>query len=128
MTTASNISIEVRGLRLRAQHGWYEEERVQGNEFEVDVLVDLAPGFGKNTANELRNTLNYEQIYSIVIEEMAITSKLLEEVVERIEKRVRAFDGVRAGQIRLCKLRPSLLEKAEKVCVRASWGDVRNCF
>ena len=128
MTTASNISIEVRGLRLRAQHGWYEEERLQGNDFEVDVVVELTPGFGKNTVDELSNTLNYEQIYSIVVEEMAITSKLLEEVVERIEKRVRAFGGVHAGQIRLCKLHPSLLAKAEKVCVRASWGDARNSF
>lgn len=128
MTTTSKVLIEVRGIRLRANHGWYEAERLQGNDFEIDVVLQLAQGYGKATGDELANTLNYEQVYTIVLEEMAITAKLLEEVLERIEKRIQSFPGITAGAIRLCKLRPSQLGKAEKVCVRLVWGDSMNCF
>ena len=128
MTTTSKVLIEVRGVRVRANHGWYDEERVNGNDFEVDVCLTLKNNLGKNTADELTNTLNYEQIYSIILEEMAITSKLLEEVLTRMEARIRSFESVEAGEIRLCKLNPALLAQAEKVCVRYVWSDQRNCF
>ncbi|MCX8480202.1 MAG: dihydroneopterin aldolase [Chitinophagales bacterium] len=128
MTTTNKVLIEVRGVRVKANHGWYEEERVNGNDFEVDICLTLKNNHGKNTADELNNTLNYEQVYAIILEEMAITSKLLEEVLTRMEARIRSFESVEAGEIRLCKLNPALLAQAEKVCVRYVWGEQRNCF
>ena len=53
MTTTSKVLIEVRGVRVRANHGWYDEERVNGNDFEVDVCLTLKNNLGKNTADEL---------------------------------------------------------------------------
>ncbi len=128
MTTTSKVLIEVRGIRLRANHGWYEEERLQGNDFEVDVCLSLKSGIGNATEDELLNTLNYEQVYAIVLEEMGKTSKLLEDVLARMEERIRMFESVEAGSLRLCKLQPSLLKHAERVCVRLVWGEGMNCF
>jgi len=77
------MKVALNGIKIFARHGFYEEEAILGNDFELDVVVTLA---GQNvSSDELSDTLDYQQLYSIVKEEMAIRSDLLEHVLYRIK-------------------------------------------
>jgi dihydroneopterin aldolase len=65
--------IELKNIKMKAFHGVYEEERKNGNSYSMDVL--LATSLEKAMLSDnLEDTVNYANVYSIVKEEMAIPS------------------------------------------------------
>lgn len=100
--------VSLEGMDFFAYHGFYEEERKIGNRYTVDVAVNT--DFSKAaTEDELRYTVNYEVVYSIVKEEMAVSSKLLEHVGERIIAKIhQAFPATTACQVDIIKHNPPL--------------------
>ena len=98
--------ISLEGMCFRALHGYYAHERENGNEFVVDV--HLTTDFSKAAATDsLSNTLNYETIYTITKKEMAIPSKLLESVAERILSRLYGtFRGITCITVSVAKKNP----------------------
>lgn len=79
--------IRLEGLRFKAYHGYYDEERERGNHFEVNISVST--GFEQaSKTDEISGTVDYEQLYAITKDEMSQPSKLLEHVVERIASRI----------------------------------------
>jgi len=78
--------IHVRGIRCYAYHGCMEEEARIGGHYTVDVAIDT--DFSKAAASdELIDTVDYCAVQQIVEEEMAIRSKLIEHVGQRIVSR-----------------------------------------
>lgn len=84
--------IALEGMTFFAKHGYYEEEQILGNEFIVDIYVEtnLVPAAMKD---DLLAAVNYENIYFIAQYEMNQPSKLLEHVVARIARQVKAKAG-----------------------------------
>ena len=79
-------TVALEGLEFFAYHGYYEEERTIGNRYAVDITVSA--DFSEAAQNDrLRSTINYEDLYRIVKEEMAVPSRLLEHIAQRIIKR-----------------------------------------
>lgn len=79
--------IELTGLKFFAYHGLYDEERKNGSWFKVDISFDCdASDAIKN--DSIEGTVNYEEVYKIVKEEMEISSKLIEHVAGRIHNRL----------------------------------------
>ena len=76
-----SMTIELKGLRFHAWHGWHEEESKTGNDFEVDASLTYVPA-GITTAIE--QTLNYVQVYEIIKSRMEQRQLLLETLVEQI--------------------------------------------
>ncbi len=74
-------------MHFFAYHGYYPEERKNGNDFMVNVIIEH-PDTQAEQNDELADTLNYEGVYAIVKKEMGITSQLLEHVAGRIKKGV----------------------------------------
>ncbi|HMQ06251.1 MAG TPA: dihydroneopterin aldolase [Saprospiraceae bacterium] len=109
-------SITIAGAEFFAYHGYYEEERIAGNRFLLDIhMVLSSPG---NDSDQIRQTINYEDVYKICQQEMNITQKLLETVVYRILYRIREeFGMVSNAQVTLSKINPQLGGKVEKVAV-----------
>lgn len=105
------------GMRFYAYHGVYAEEQQIGGEFTVDLMIDLS--FGDSiVTDQLADTLNYEDVYLLVKEQMMIPSKLLEHVAERIlSKLINSFSSIQTLEIRLSKLHPPLGGEVEKVTV-----------
>lgn len=128
----ARISLE--NMRFRAFHGLYEEERVLGNDFILDVWVDtniqLATVLIEHDVEKVSNTVNYELIYEICRIEMAKPQKLLETVVEEIIYRLkRHFSNMQMVQVRLRKMNPPIggqvefaaiseVKRFEKSCAR----------
>lgn len=70
-------------MRFHAFHGCLERERKDGNIFEVDIeaRMDISAAASDN----LRDTLDYGEIYAAVAERMSRPSNLLEKVALDLE-------------------------------------------
>lgn len=74
--------VALRNVRFFSPIGYYEEERVLGNEFFVDVFVYFP--FRSPDADDLTNTINYEELYQLACVIMKKERKLLESAAEEL--------------------------------------------
>lgn len=95
-------------MRFFASHGLYEEERVLGAEYEVDVWVETGAG-GVSNSDILADTVNYESIFLLVQYEMGRPCNLIETVCERIVSAIMAtFPAAQSARARVSKLNPPI--------------------
>jgi len=113
-------TISLHGAEFFAYHGFYPEEQKLGNKFIIDVDVDLIPG--KNlTEDDINGTINYEQLYEIVSEQMSLTKKLLETVAQNILDEIRKqFPLAKSIRVVIKKMSPPLKGKVEYSCITVS--------
>lgn len=109
--------IEVNGIQLYAYHGCLEEEARIGGYYKVDVR--MRTDFTKAAAtDELAHTIDYVQVNRIVTEEMAIRSKLIEHVgqriVDRMYKEVRGLDAL---SVKVTKITPPINGDVQNVAI-----------
>lgn len=81
--------IRLTNIRVFTNHGCLIEEAKIGSEYRVDLEIKADLRKSSET-DELADTVDYVHLNKIVVEEMAIRSKLLEHVAKRIV--VRVFD------------------------------------
>ena len=81
--------IRLTNIRVFTNHGCLIEEAKIGSEYRVDLEIKADLRKSSET-DELADTVDYVHLNRIVVEEMAIRSKLLEHVAKRIV--VRVFD------------------------------------
>lgn len=98
-------TIEVNGIKLYAHHGCLEEEGKIGGYYEVDV--HMRTNFTEAALHdELSLTIDYVEVNAIVKEEMAIRSKLIEHVgqriVSRIHQEIKGVEGLRLKVTKIC--------------------------
>lgn len=100
--------VALNGLQFKAYHGYYDEEREKGNQFEVDIVVKT--NFIEAAKHDdLDKAVNYEVLYSIIKDEMQISASLLENVVLRIADRVLGeIEQVQEVKVSLAKLNPPI--------------------
>jgi dihydroneopterin aldolase len=100
--------IEVSGIKVYCYHGCMEEEALIGGHYIVDV--EIKTNFSNSfKSDELQDTVDYVAINSIVKEEMAIRSKLIEHVGYRIIQRLKVeVSGIIEAKIKVIKLSPPI--------------------
>ncbi len=74
--------VSLKDVRFFSPIGYYEEEQLLGNEFYVDVSVRFP--FENPDAEDLHNTLNYADLYGILVKVMRPKRKLLESAARDI--------------------------------------------
>ncbi len=100
--------IELNNMIFFAHHGCFEEERIIGNKFIVDLGVELDVSKPSYTDN-IEDALNYQILYDIVKSEMKISSHLLENLASRIlEKLKDKFPNTDKITISIAKQNPPL--------------------
>jgi dihydroneopterin aldolase len=84
----ATYQVSIDDIRIFAFHGLYPEERILGNWYTLDVLVESEsqPSF----SDDIANTIDYSQIYAICKQVMAKPVDLLETVAETIAQKIRA--------------------------------------
>ncbi len=110
------------GLQYRAYHGFHEEERAQGNNFEVDLVFKLNLRKAGNN-DDLSQTVNYEKAEAAVREIMEGPSKkLIETLTLNIgETLFGRFTEVNHLEVCVRKLDPPLQTKTNYSEVTMSW-------
>lgn len=79
--------IKLKNIRTFSYHGCLVEESKIGSDYLVDLQIKADLKQSMQT-DELADTVDYVHLNKIVMEEMAIRSKLLEHVAKRIVDRV----------------------------------------
>jgi len=75
---AVSDTITITGLRLTGHHGVFDHEKREGQEFVIDVEIELDLSSARST-DELQNTVDY----SVVVDEVA--QRVMGESVDLIE-------------------------------------------
>jgi dihydroneopterin aldolase len=109
--------IQVNNIKLYAFHGCLDEEAKIGSEYRVDVEVKADLKKSAKT-DELVDTVDYVHLNHIVKEEMAIRSKLLEEVAQRILNRFfKELKKIKNAKISVSKINPPIGGNVEEVVI-----------
>lgn len=91
--------VALKEVRFFSPIGYYDEERILGNEFFVDVYICFP--FDSTDAEKLTNTVDYGELYDLLCAVMQKERKLLEsaaqEILAEIQKRYAFIDEARVS-------------------------------
>lgn len=110
--------IKLNDMEFYAYHGCFKEETLVGNYFRIDITIETDTTISEQTDN-IEDALNYVSVYEAVAKEMAIPSKLLENVARRcIDAIYKAFPTqIEELEITIAKKNPPLGIKMGSVSV-----------
>ncbi len=110
-------TIKLQNIRTFSFHGCLPEEAKIGSDYRVDLEVKTDLRKSAQT-DELIDTVDYVLLNRIVVEEMAIRSKLLEHVAQRIIERIfREIPSVSRIILAVSKLNPPIGGDVEAVTI-----------
>ncbi len=111
-------TISVLGIKVYAYHGCLPEETKIGSEYEVNVVLEYDIKQSSKT-DDLKHTVDYVSINSIVKQEMSVASKLLEHVVARIlEKITKTHPLISLVEVSVAKKNPPINGDVLEVVVK----------
>ena len=90
MESEGLISLE--GMRFHAYHGCFEKEKTEGGEFIVDVTLLCDTGKAVKS-DDLADTVDVQEVYRAVADQMAAPSNLIEHAAGRILEAVCTLPG-----------------------------------
>lgn len=113
------VTIHLKNVILPGYHGWYEEEREKGNNFEINL--DVAFEDKGYEFELLEHTISYEDLFNIVKIQMGTATPLLEKVAMEIIGAIRnAHPSVMEISISIYKLNPPIKGLEGKVGITIS--------
>lgn len=109
--------VSLEGMEFYARHGYYEEERVIGNKYSVDVTLEVDVTEAA-LDDKLDGTVNYEKVYEIVQEVMSIDANLLEHLAGKMIKALKEnFDQIKQVKVKVSKYNPPIKGLCHKATV-----------
>lgn len=101
-------TITLKGMEFFAYHGCMPEEQVVGTRFIIDLKMDIDATLAEET-DDLSKTIDYQEVYTILKQQMQTPSKLIEHVARRCADTVlKHFPQIKGITIHLSKLNPPL--------------------
>ena len=114
--------ITLKNLRFHSLHGYFEEEREKGNDFEVDVSI-WRPFREAAKSDNLALTLDYSKIAGLIGDIMDGESvKLVETLLYAIgESLMRNYPNAQKIEVAVRKMNPPMSPSCEYTEVRSQW-------
>lgn len=113
------ITINLYNLTFHSFHGVHEEEKLLGNEYEVNADVQFYEEEAE--IHSLSQTINYVEVYEIIKKRMQTPTDLLETIVMDIGNTIHEkYNYVRRINISLKKIHPPI--EAIVGSVGVSWN------
>ena len=113
------LTISLNKIRFYGQHGLYAEERLVGNEFEIDLHVHYRTG--DDVIHSMSSTVNYVSLYNLLKTEMQQPRELLETfLMQTVEKIHLSFPLIEKVEISILKLQAPMAGLQGGVGVRFS--------
>lgn len=100
------LTIQLHQLHFFAYHGLFEQEKKTGNNFELDVDIQVdAPA----KITSLKHTLDYVTVYEMIEKRMEQPTALLETVAQELVEKIHELDSrVKRVAITIRKLAPPI--------------------
>ncbi len=99
--------VGLEGMQFYAFHGYYDFERRVGNQFSVDVILDL--DIQGDPEEKITNTINYEIIHQTCKKYMKKRYRLLESLAYDIANDLKKGDDIINNvKVRIEKLNPNM--------------------
>nr|WP_297308175.1 dihydroneopterin aldolase [uncultured Flavobacterium sp.] len=109
--------IKLKNIRVFTNHGCLVEESKIGSDYRVDLEIEADLKKSAQT-DELADTVDYVHLNKIVVEEMAIRSKLLEHVAKRIiDRTFKEIPQVTRIVLEVSKINPPIGGDVEQVTI-----------
>jgi len=109
--------IRISQMEFYSYHGHYEEERIVGNRFIVDLSMHTDCSSAART-DKLEDALDYQRAYDLVKDEMKSKSYLLEHIAGRILDRLFInFPELESAEVMVSKMNPPMGGKIQEVSV-----------
>lgn len=110
-------TIRVNNIKVFTNHGCLDEEAKIGSEYRVDIEIDADLKQSAIT-DELSDTVDYVHLNNIAKEEMAVRSKLLETVAQRMIDRIfTEIPMVEYAKVSVAKLNPPIGGNVQEVVI-----------
>ena len=107
--------IELENMEFYAFHGCYREEKIVGNLFLVDLVMDTDCAKAAET-DDINDALSYLTAYQLVEKEVMQNANLLENVAKRIlDSLFENFAQLNYAKVKVSKMNPPLGGRIEKV-------------
>ncbi len=110
------------GLQYHAKHGYFEQERTDGNNFEVDLIfyTDLTDA---GDTDDLSQTIDYQRAEQVVRDVMeGPPVKLIETLTANIGERILTqFKDLQKLTVRLRKIAPPLQTEVKFAQIERTW-------
>lgn len=101
------MTITLNDLRFYGYHGLFPEEKIIGNEFQVDVEVSFQPA--PMIISEISATINYAEVYRLIKNRMEVPTELLETLAMSITESIQQqFSSVTQISIHIRKMHPPM--------------------
>jgi len=123
--------IKVSNIKIYAYHGCLVEEGKIGSDYRVNLSVKANLSNSSKT-DKLADTVDYVHLNKVIKEEMALRSKLLETVANRILDRIlKEIPLVTSAKIGVSKINPPIGGNVAMVTItmkksRKHWIDEKN--
>jgi 7,8-dihydroneopterin aldolase/epimerase/oxygenase len=109
--------IQIENMEFYAFHGHFEEERIVGNKFLVNITIETDMKLAAESDN-LRDAVNYQRIYEIIKAQMGLKSHLLENIASRIIDSVYSeLKGIQKITVKVSKMNPPMGGKIGSVSI-----------
>jgi 7,8-dihydroneopterin aldolase/epimerase/oxygenase len=101
------LTIHLHNLQFKSFHGLYAEEKILGNHFEVNLTVKYQPK--KLPIQSIEQTINYQNVFEIVEQQMSTPTALLETLVVAIANEIlKQFSMAKEVDICIAKKNPPI--------------------
>lgn len=114
--------ITLKSLAFHGRHGYYENERLEGNQFELDVSAE--GNFRPSIKNDdLNSTFNYEIVETVAKDVFEGTSeKLIETLCDKIGSEIfKQCENITTLSVSLRKLSPPIKTPAAYAEITMKW-------
>ena len=118
------LTIQVEGINVYGTHGVYDQEKMNGQNFRIDLLIELKENilnFENYKSESFENTINYENLVNEVINVSDNNSfDLIETFAYEILNSLRKYNNILKATVTIHKPNSPLKELVEDISVTAS--------
>ena len=118
------LTIQVKGINVYGTHGVYEQEKKKGQEFRIDLQIELRENilnFENYKSESFDNSVNYENLVNEVINVSDNNSfDLIETFAYEILNNLRKYNNISKATVTIHKPNSPLKELVEDISVIAS--------
>jgi 7,8-dihydroneopterin aldolase/epimerase/oxygenase len=114
------LTIHLQQLQFFAYHGLYPNEKAYGNQFELNIDVDIDAA--KNI-NKLSETVDYAELYGIIKKRMQQPTPLLETVAQELADLLLQYSAlIKKVSISIQKKSPPIADFTGNVAITFTKG------